>query len=297
MNPNLKIRQLFSIETYGCQMNKYDSEIIAGILKKEGYLQSDNIDDADILLINTCSVRDHAEQRALGRIGSLRRWKNNKNNRRLGVIGCMAQRLSEELFTIKSHIDFVIGPDEYRNLPQILSNSLKKSLAAEFHPEETYSDTVPYRQSGISGWVAINRGCNNFCTYCIVPYTRGRERSRPAEDIIQEITKMVDDGFREVTLLGQNVNSFNDGYNTFPELLELCSGITGLHRIRFMTSHPKDLSDKLLDTIAEHEAVCSHLHLPVQSGSNVILNKMNRGYTREHYFRLIETARSRIPDR
>jgi tRNA-2-methylthio-N6-dimethylallyladenosine synthase len=289
-------RPLFAIETYGCQMNKYDSEIVAGILEKNGYAQTLNSDSADILFINTCSVRDHAEKRALGRIGSLRSWKEDRFGRRLGVIGCMAQRLSDELFRMKPHIDFVVGPDEYRNIPNILSNGFDKPAAAQFHPEETYNNTTPYRHSSISGWVAINRGCNNYCSYCIVPYTRGRERSRPADAVYAEITEMIKQGFREVTLLGQNVNSYNDGQKTFPDLLKMCCSISGLHRIRFVTSHPKDLSDHLMDVMAECDKICQHLHLPAQSGSNTILKSMNRNYTREYYIRLIEKARIRIPD-
>ena len=246
-----KKQPFFAIETYGCQMNKYDSEIVAGILRENGYIQTQNIGNADILFINTCSVRAHAETRTLGRIGSLRSWKNEQPDRKLGVIGCMVQRLNDALFKIKPHIDFIVGPDEYRTIPEILSNGFNRPSAVQFHPEETYNDTVPYRRSGISGWVAITRGCNNYCSYCIVPYTRGRERSRPANAILEEITQMIKKGFREVTLLGQNVDSYHDGEQTFPTLLEMCSQVSGLYRIRFMTSHPKDLSDQLLKTMQE----------------------------------------------
>lgn len=284
------------IETYGCQMNKYDSEIVAGILTAEGYHLTERSGEADIILINTCSVRDHAERRALGRIGVLAHWKRIEPHRKLGVIGCMAQRMGKELLSTKPFLDLVIGPDEYRNLPYILSDGRQgPCIHTHLHHDETYSTISPTRKPNISGWVAITRGCNNLCSYCIVPYTRGRQRSRPAEEILREIESMAEQGFREVTLLGQNVNSYHDGRNDFSDLLELASRVRRILRIRFTTSHPNDLSDRTLEVIASNEKVCPHIHLPVQSGSNRILSLMNRGYSREKYLSLIKKARTLVP--
>ena len=285
------------IETYGCQMNKYDSEIAAGILDRHGFSITYDIDEADAVVINACSIREHAEQRIMGRLSMLSHWKKMHPRRKLGLIGCMAQRMKQELLAEKPSLDFVIGPDQYRNLPDILSKTTSEQFnRTSFCETENYDDIQPLRDSKISGWVAITRGCNNFCSYCIVPYTRGRERSRSLESILKEICQMIREGYREVTLLGQNVNSYHDGKNNFPDLLKKISQIDGLYRIRFMTSHPKDLSEDLLETIASEKKLCSHIHLPVQSGSNRILSMMNRKYTRENYLALIEKARSLISD-
>ena len=284
------------IETYGCQMNKSDSEVIAGLLNGEGYRLVESQGKADIILINTCSVRDHAEQRVLGRIDGLAHWKRGAPRRRLGVIGCMAQRMGMDLLSNKPFIDFIVGPDEYRKLPHLLANGLDEARShTQIHEGETYSDIHRYRPSGMSGWVTITRGCNNFCSYCIVPFTRGRERSSPALEIQNEISEMANHGIREITLLGQNVNSYNDGNTRFSDLLLMCVKIPQILRIRFMTSHPKDLTDDIVEVIAAEGKICSHIHLPVQSGSNRILSLMNRGYTREHYLNLIGKARNRIP--
>jgi tRNA-2-methylthio-N6-dimethylallyladenosine synthase len=285
------------IETYGCQMNKYDSEIIAGMIRGYGYDITEDSKEADVILVNTCSVREHAEKRALGRISVLAHLKKVNPHKKIGVIGCMAQRMHKELVQSYPFLDFIIGPDEYRKIP-LLIGAADSNNSIQFNCEssETYSDIIPARKSRITGWVAIMRGCNNFCTYCIVPYTRGRERSRPANDILKEISIMATQGYREVILLGQNVNSYFDGENDFPELLNILSQIPKILRIRFMTSHPKDLSEKLLKIIASKEKICPHIHLPVQSGSNKILSKMNRGYTREYYFQIVEKARKLIPD-
>ena len=284
------------IETYGCQMNKADSEIITGLLVTEGYHITECQEEADVVLINTCSVRNHAEQRALGRINVLAKWKKEAPDRKLGVIGCMAQRMGEALLSEKPFIDFVIGPDEYRKLPHLIDNGQYEfRVFTKFHTKETYNNIQRGRQSGITGWVTITRGCNNYCSYCIVPYTRGRERSRRAEEILLEIAEMSEQGIMEVILLGQNVNSYEDGRNRFSDLLRMCGQVQKILRIRFMTSHPKDLSDDILDTIATEKNICPHIHLPVQSGSNRILELMNRKYTREQYLGLIEKARNRIP--
>lgn len=284
------------IETYGCQMNKYDSEIVTGILTSSGYRLSKSIEEADIILINTCSVRDHAEKRALGRISALNKWKKSAPHKKIGVLGCMAQRMGKELLDMKPFIDCIVGPDEYGKLPHIIDNGLHGScIQTHLNMNETYSAVLPSRKTGISGWVAISRGCNNYCSYCIVPYTRGRERSRPTQEILREIEQMAEQGFREVILLGQNVNSYNDSRNNFADILEMTSCIQGIIRIRFMTSHPKDLSDRILEVVASNKKFCQHIHLPVQSGSNRILSRMNRMYTREKYLQLIKKARTMIP--
>ncbi len=294
-NPKNRPLSVF-IETYGCQMNKCDSEIVAGLLTAEGYRLVENDEEADIILINTCSVRDHAEKRALGRIGVLGHWKKNDPHRKLGIIGCMAQRLGKELLSMKPLLDFVVGPDEYRTLPDILTNGRQgPCIRIHLRDDETYGTVSPTRQPSITGWAAITRGCNNFCSYCIVPYTRGRLRSRPAQEILNEVESMAEQGFREVTLLGQNVNAYHNGETDFPDLLKRVSRIPNIFRIRFTTSHPKDLSQKTLEVIDSQEKVCPHIHLPVQSGSNRILALMNRGYTREEYLQRIQKARTYIP--
>jgi len=292
-------KKKYYIETYGCQMNKYDSELVAGILNQQGYCEAGSAEESDLILVNTCSVRQHAENRVFGRLDSLHILKKTNPRLVIGVLGCMAIRLQDELFNQKQFVNFVLGPDNYRSLPEILSklnNGLSENQLklAEFDNHEVYSELYPSRTSGISAWVAIMRGCNNFCSYCIVPYLRGRERSRSAQDIVAEVIKLVQDGFVEVTLLGQNVNSYHDGDHDFSDLIRMVAEVEGIERIRFATSHPKDLSEKLIDTIANHQKICNHLHLPIQSGSDVILKLMNRKYTRSHYLRLIELARKKI---
>ena len=283
------------IETYGCQMNKNDSELIRGILAGSGFGLVENLDDADIVLINTCSVRNHAETRVLGRIGVLAGWKRSSPHRRIGVMGCMAQRLGHELLEIKPAVDFVVGPDGYRDLPSILGTP-SPGDAVHTAPDESelYSGIRPVRFGGVCGWVTVSRGCGNFCAYCIVPTVRGPERSRPAAEIEDEARAMAAEGFREITLLGQNVNSYRDGDVDFPDLLRRIGRVVGILRVRFMTSHPKDLSDRLLDAMAESPTVCPHLHLPAQSGSTRILERMNRRYSREQYLERVEAARRRI---
>ncbi|MBN1780195.1 tRNA (N6-isopentenyl adenosine(37)-C2)-methylthiotransferase MiaB [bacterium] len=282
-------------ETYGCQMNKNDSELVAGILAEHGYTVTRDLDHADIALINTCSVRAHAEQRALGRIHNLAHWKQCAPGRKIVVLGCMAQKDRESLFDEIPAVDLIAGPDAYRHLPGLLKDP---GRACDTQPDstETYSGIHPLRAPHVSGWVTIMRGCDNFCSYCIVPYTRGRERSRPFREIEKEIVQMTSLGFREVTLLGQNVNSYHDGESDFPGLLEKIAANPDLKRIRFMTSHPKDCSERLFEVMGSNGIICPHLHLPVQSGSNRILERMNRGYTREHYLQLIDLARTSIPE-
>jgi tRNA-2-methylthio-N6-dimethylallyladenosine synthase len=284
------------VETYGCQMNKNDSELVRGLLDERGYPQAGDWESADVILVNTCSVREHAERRVLGRLGVLAGWKRQSPNRRIGVLGCMAQRLGAALGELRPCVDFIVGPDGYRRLPELIDGLAVPVTDTEFRPGELYGDVSPKRESGVSGWVTISRGCGNFCSYCIVPYTRGPERCRPEAEITGEIESLVGRGFREITLLGQNVNSWRDGGADFAQLMRRAAAVKGLLRLRFMTSHPKDLTDGLLDAMAGEPAVCPHLHLPVQSGSDRILARMNRKYDRNRYLEIVRKARERMPD-
>lgn len=285
------------IETYGCQMNFADTEIVLGVLKKQGYTVAQNPEDADIILLNTCSIRDNAEQRIYGRLGNLKNLKTKKPELVLGILGCMAERLRKDLIEEKKIVDVVVGPDEYRRLPEYIDVAFNgdKGIGVKLSRTETYDDIEPHREDGLSAWISVMRGCDKFCTFCVVPFTRGRERSRSLNSIVKEIEDLSARGFREVTLLGQNVNSYRDGENDFADLLAASAKVDPSMRIRFTTSHPQDLSDKLLYTIAEHQNICNYIHLPVQSGSNRILELMNRTYTIEHYLNLIEKAKKIIP--
>lgn len=289
------------IETYGCQMNLADTEIVLGILKKQGYDVTNKPENADVVLINTCSIRDNAEQRIYGRIGNLKTLKQNKPELVLGILGCMAERLRKDLVEDKKAVDLVVGPDEYRRLPEYIDVALNgdKGIGVRLSRTETYDDIEPHREDGLSAWISVMRGCDKFCTFCVVPFTRGRERSRSLESIILELENLSVRGFKDVTLLGQNVNSYLDETSAsdgdFADLLSAAAKVDRSMRIRFSTSHPQDISDKLLYTIAEHPNLCSYIHLPVQSGSNRILELMNRTYTVEHYLNLIEKAKKIIP--
>ncbi len=287
----------FYIKSYGCQMNLLDSQLAAGILTQEGYLPTDDPSQAGVILVNTCAVRGHAEQRALGRIRDLLRYKENNSRVKFVVMGCMAQRFGEELFKLAPGVDIVTGPDSYRKLPGLLENLDHSPIVSlKLNSEESYSKVVAQREKGISAFVSVMRGCDNFCSFCIVPLVRGRERSRPPEEIAAEVRTLVTQGFKEVTLLGQNVNSYHWEGTDFPSLLWRLNQIEGLGRIRFTTSHPKDLSPSLLEAIQGAGKVCEHLHLPLQSGSDHILKRMNRGYTLKDYLRIVEEARRIIPD-
>ncbi|MCL2062869.1 MAG: tRNA (N6-isopentenyl adenosine(37)-C2)-methylthiotransferase MiaB [Candidatus Cloacimonetes bacterium] len=289
----------FIIETYGCQMNVADSELIVSILNNAGLTHTENIDDAQIIIFNTCSVRENAEKRVIGRITSEVSRKSHQNNLLVGIVGCMAQRLGEELKKINKKIDFVVGVDQYSLLPEIIEDCLNNNdfiSKTTLNQAEIYNDLYPTRSNPLNAFITIMRGCNNFCTYCIVPFTRGRERSRPIKEILSEIELAGQNKSFEVTLLGQNVNSYSFENNDFPDLLQKANEIDSIRRIRFVTSHPKDLSDKLIETMATYEKVCEHIHLPLQSGNNEILNKMNRKYTAEHYLNLINKLRKAMPD-
>ena len=300
---NLKIY----IETYGCQMNVNDSQVAAAILEKAGCSMTDDISQADVILVNTCSVRDNAEKRVLGRLEVFRLEKKNRDGVVVGVLGCMAQRLKDELLK-NGNVDFTIGPDSYRSLPAVISFIREKGgkmTETNLSSTETYSDIDPVRtdSNGVSAFISIMRGCNNLCSYCIVPFTRGRERSRDPKSIVAEAEKIVKDGYREVTLLGQNVDSYlwtNPDNHTdtvnFAQLLELVALVSPDLRVRFQTSHPKDIRRGVLYTMAMYPNICPHIHLPVQSGSSRMLQKMNRKYTREDYLEKIKFIREIIPD-
>ena len=292
-------KKLF-IETYGCQMNAGDSEIVVSIMQDHGYRYTEDISEADIVLINTCSIRDNAEQRIWGRLSAMRQIKKRKPTLIVGIIGCMAERLKEQLIEKGTGVDIVAGPDSYRSLPDLVRTAEDgaKGINVELSKEETYAEIAPVRldRNGVSAFIAIMRGCNNFCSYCVVPYTRGRERSRDCNTIVAEARTLFENGYREVTLLGQNVNSYCYGEVGFPELMAMVAEISPLLRVRFATSHPKDISDRLLEVMARYENICKAIHLPAQSGSNTMLDKMNRKYTREWYLERIAAIRHYMPD-
>ena len=291
------------IETYGCQMNVGDSEVIFSILGKEGYERTESMDDADVILANTCSVRDNAEQRIWGRIEVFHKQKEKRSGVVVGIVGCMAERLKDKLLDTHK-VDLVAGPDSYRTLPTLLRDIApdKPQINVMLSHEETYADIVPVRtdRNGVSAFISIMRGCNNVCSYCVVPYTRGAERSRDPKTIVDEARDVFSKGYKEVTLLGQNVDSYNwnpeDGQGCdFPDLLEMVAGISPELRVRFATNHPKDISDKLIDTMAKYANICEHIHLPVQSGSDRLLEKMRRRYTSRWYLDRVARIREVMP--
>lgn len=289
----------FFIETYGCQMNVSDSEIVSGILHGKGYRQADSLDDADIIIFNTCSVRQHAEERVLGRISNEVSRKQIRPELKIGIIGCVSQRLGEKVREKVGGVDFVVGVDNYRELPEIINDIIQNGdFRAEIKKDdsELYSEFKPFRKCDLNAFITIMRGCDNYCAFCIVPYLRGKERSRPVKDILEEARKAGSEGYKDLTLLGQNVNSYHWKSCDFPDLLRELNEIDTIERIRFLTSHPKDLSDKLIDTIASCEKVCEHLHLPLQSGDDTVLANMNRRYTYGHYRDFVGKLRSQIPE-
>ena len=297
----LNDKKLF-IETYGCQMNTADSEVVASIMQMDGFELTNNINEADAIFVNTCSIRDNAEQRVINRLKNFRSLKRKNKKLVIGVIGCMAERVKDDL--IENHgVNLVVGPDAYLDIPNLMGLAVngEKAINVELSKTETYAEVMPSRISNpISGYISIMRGCNNFCSYCIVPYTRGRERSRDVESILNELKDLQAKNFREVTLLGQNVNSYHfekDGMTIdFPQLLKVVAEAAPEIRFRFTTSHPKDMSDRTLEVIAAHPNLCRFIHLPVQSGSNKILKLMNRKYTREWYLDRIAAIRRILPD-
>ena len=291
------------IETYGCQMNVGDSEVIFSILGKEGYERTESMDEADVILANTCSVRDNAEQRIWGRIEVFHKQKEKRSGVVVGIVGCMAERLKDKLLDTHK-VDLVAGPDSYRTLPTLLRDIApdKPQINVMLSHEETYADIVPVRtdRNGVSAFISIMRGCNNVCSYCVVPYTRGAERSRDPQTIVDEARDVFSKGYKEVTLLGQNVDSYNwkpaEGKGCdFPKLLEMVARISPELRVRFATNHPKDISDELIETMARYDNICNHIHLPVQSGSDRLLEKMRRRYTAEWYLERVAMIREVLP--
>ena len=292
------MKKLYHIETYGCQMNVYDSELVARILDNRDISPTDSAEAADYIFINTCSVRDKAELKVLNRLKHLEALKKKNTSLVIGVIGCMAQNLKEEILENKPFVNFVLGPDSYGKLSALLDAEKPwevKEVHTDLSKYETYDYIYPLRNGGNSAMIAIMRGCDKMCTFCIVPFTRGRERSKSAESVVNEVKQAVAEGFREVTLLGQNVNSYDDGDLKFPDLMERVAQIEGVKRIRFTSPHPQDASDELIEVMLKYDNICNHIHLPLQSGSDSMLERMNRNYTKEEFISLAEKFKKRIP--
>ncbi|MDC0384214.1 tRNA (N6-isopentenyl adenosine(37)-C2)-methylthiotransferase MiaB [Candidatus Marinimicrobia bacterium] len=288
----------YHIDTYGCQMNVADSELVEAILISEGYKKSIDINSADAIFVNTCAIREQAEEKIHSQLGRYNLIKRKKPEILIGVLGCMAQNLKDDLLENKPYIDIVLGPDSYRELPKILNQRkriLDSIVDTKLSRYEVYQDLFPHRKGGANAWVSIMRGCDKFCTFCIVPFTRGRERSRNLESILQEAKDAVDNGYSEITLLGQNVNSYDYQNLKFHDLLEEVSKIKKLKRIRYTSPHPQDITEELLRVMAKHENICDYIHLPLQAGSNRILKRMNRTYTREHFISLVKMIREILP--
>lgn len=288
----------FYIETYGCQMNEYDSELLSGILLDAGYRCSTDPEQADLILLNTCSVREHAEQKIHSRLGELRQIKERSPGTKIGLLGCMAQNVRNEILKNKPYVDLILGPDAYRNILEHIESTKKHIVDTILSKYEVYEDLFPARKGGVNAWISISRGCDKFCAYCIVPYTRGRERSRKLPGILEEARIAVRNGFPEITLLGQNVNSYRDADKRFPDLLRsLAEQVPGLRRIRYISPHPEDVDEALMKVHAEYKPlIANHIHLPLQAGSNTVLATMNRSYTREHYLKIVEMIRTYVPD-
>jgi tRNA-2-methylthio-N6-dimethylallyladenosine synthase len=286
------------IETYGCQMNMADTEIVQSIMHDAGFVRTDFLSSADVALINTCAVRENAEQRIIGRLGDFNHYKKSNPDVVIGVLGCMAERIRRNLMESENFVDLIVGPDEYRKLPALIEAAKEgdKGIAVKLSRVENYDDIIPFRAEGLSAWISIMRGCDKFCTFCVVPFTRGRERSRLQVNVLKEVEDVAQRGFKEVTLLGQNVNSYWDSTYDFPDLLAAVADVDQSLRIRFMTSHPQDMSDKLIGTIASRTNICNYIHLPVQSGSDRILELMNRTYTADHYLNLVRKIKRAIPE-
>lgn len=292
MNPT------YFIETYGCQMNVADSELVAGLLQKQGYSQSPDLEKADVIFVNTCSVREHAEEKVHSQLGRYDLIKQKRPDVIIGVLGCMAQSLKHDILENKPYVDIVLGPDSYRRLPEILQRKQiveKSQVDTTLSKFEVYDDLFPSRKEGINAWISIMRGCDKFCTFCIVPFTRGRERSRSIDGIVAEAQQAVQDGFVEITLLGQNVNSYKHEGREFQDLLAAVADIDGLKRIRYTSPHPQDITEPLLDVMAHYDNICNYIHLPLQAGADRILKRMNRTYTKDHFIQLAELIRHKLP--
>ncbi len=299
---NSVAKKTFTIETYGCQMNEYDTELIRAILTKANYSFVKNQNDADIVMLNTCSVRENANNKVYGRIHAIKHERRERNQPRplIGILGCMATNFRKALLeNPRLGIDFIAGPDSYKKLPALIreaSEEGEKSFDVTLSEFETYSDVYPTRKQGVNAWIAVMRGCNNFCTFCVVPYTRGRERSRSVSNVVEEVKRLADEGFKQVTLLGQNVNSYRHADDDFAKLLEAVSRVNGIERVRFTSPHPKDFPDPLLKTIAGNPKLCKHIHLPLQAGNNRVLELMDRTYSKEEYLDLVQKIRTLMPN-
>lgn len=296
---NESTTKTYFIETYGCQMNVADTELVEGLLKREGYRKADSPEAANAIFVNTCAIREHAEEKVHSRLGAYHSIKQEKPDTLIGVLGCMAQNLKDDLLENKPYVDIILGPDSYRQLPDILQRETRQSdhiVDTKLSRFEVYEDLFPSRREGINAWVSSMRGCDKFCTFCIVPFTRGRERSRRVESIVSECQQAVDDGFVEITLLGQNVNSYHHDGAQFHDLLEAVARIPGLQRVRYTSPHPQDITQPLLDTMAAHDTICNSIHLPLQAGSDRILKRMNRTYSKDHFLSLADIIRNTLPD-
>ena len=289
----------YFIETYGCQMNVADTEVISGLLNNEGYSQTKDIHSANVIFVNTCAIREHAEDKVHSRLGFYNQIKQKNPETIIGVLGCMAQNLKEDILESKPFVDIILGPDSYRRLPDMISNRSKEAnhlVDTKLSRFEVYDNLFPSRKEGINAWISIMRGCDKFCTFCIVPFTRGRERSRSIDSIISEANQAVTDGFIEITLLGQNVNSYNHEGEGFHVLLDEVAKIKGLKRIRYTSPHPQDMTQEVLNVMAQHETICNYVHLPLQAGNDRILNRMNRTYTKSEFISLANQIRDSLPN-
>ena len=292
-------QKTYYIETYGCQMNVYDSELVSNMMKLSGYKQTDNLEIADAIFLNTCSIREKAEETVHNRLSNFQHLKRKNPSMLIGVLGCMAQNLKDVLLEDKPYVDIILGPDSYRNLPKIIKDRTKSSdhlVDTKLSKFEIYDDLFPARTEGVNSWVSIMRGCDKFCTFCIVPFTRGRERSRPIDSIVKEVENGVENGFVEFTLLGQNVNSYKTPDGKFPTLLDRIAQIDGVKRLRFTSPHPRDVDDEMLEVMVKHDNICNQVHLPLQAGSDRILKRMNRSYTSADFLALAEKIRAYMPD-
>ena len=289
----------YYLETYGCQMNVADSEMIEGILKSKNYSSIDSMDQADIIFVNTCAIREHAEEKVHSRLGVFSTIKHKNPDVIIGVLGCMAQHLKDNILDTKPYVDIILGPDSYRKLPELLERKMERKeniVDTQLSRYEVYDNFFPSRNEGINAWVSIMRGCDKFCTFCIVPFTRGRERSRSINSIVNEVKKAVDEGFIEITLLGQNVNSYKHKNFSFDYLLKEIADISGVERLRYTSPHPQDMTDEVLHVMAHYDNICNAVHFPLQAGSNRILDRMNRTYTRDHFIEQSHRIREILPN-
>ena len=296
---NSSVIKKFAIQTYGCQMNVADSELVEGILTNLGLEKTADYDEADAIFLNTCAIRENAETKVHSKLGNLHKIKLNKPHLIIGVLGCMAQNLKDDLLKNKPYVDIILGPDSYRKIPDLLNRHItdnKSIVDTKLSRHEVYENLFPKRGDTFNAWVSIMRGCNKFCSFCIVPFTRGRERSRSVESIVEEVKKAVDKGFIEITLLGQNVNSYKYEGKSFSDLLLAVSDIEGVKRIRYTSPHPQDINVELLEVMASRKNICNYVHFPMQSGSNEVLKRMNRTYTREHFYDMAMKIREIMPN-